>query len=543
MAEATTIREFKTAGGKTKYQAQVWHKGVFYTAKTFDLRPLAVAFKEDALKRVVKGELLSATARKAVRTANALLEKPMTYWAEKYITTHGQKHGQARISEYRTVGNLLAKQTLMDFDGKSGAQLIERLARDWRHERIPRSDTSAAAEAAKAKPLADNTLRLRLSALVRVIRFAKSALPANATFQPPDMESLFEFTLPPAHGNPRKLEVSDDEYVRLLRHVGPDSAFGQYLRVIDETGCRLGEVLSAHGSAIHIYMHAGQVIGGHLTLTKHKTSNHVGTREVPLSLFAAQVLHARKLRFGDGAVFQDLGSNNKMCKVFDANCQELGMRPLQIKDLRRGFINRNKYLVAHVDMVHIVGQTTLLDKSTVTDSEKSLLDAVGHTNIKTTAGYSTPHLEKLARVFTQSSRWPQIAALLQPSVEPSGSDQAANIQHLQQQLTDILEQLALAGATAPCSSEHGVAAPSSATGLQPVAQGETVKADASTVENIGPVPLWSLGRHGTLRAGRPHPRVNTAPSPADPATAASTGGQPARRVPLKPLFAVSAGAS
>jgi hypothetical protein len=109
---------------------------VFYTAKTFDLRPLAVAFKEDALKRVVKGELLSATARKAVRTANALLEKPMTYWSEEYITTHGQKHGQARISEYRTVGKLLAKKTLMDFDGKSGAQLIERLARDWRHERI-----------------------------------------------------------------------------------------------------------------------------------------------------------------------------------------------------------------------------------------------------------------------------------------------------------------------------------------------------------------------------------------------------------------------
>ncbi len=40
MSAATHIKQITTKDGKTKYQAQVWHKGVFYASKTFDLRPI-----------------------------------------------------------------------------------------------------------------------------------------------------------------------------------------------------------------------------------------------------------------------------------------------------------------------------------------------------------------------------------------------------------------------------------------------------------------------------------------------------------------------
>lgn len=63
MAAATTIKETKTTTGKVKYQAQVWHKGIFYAAKTFDLESLARAYKEETLKLVVQGKLQSASVR------------------------------------------------------------------------------------------------------------------------------------------------------------------------------------------------------------------------------------------------------------------------------------------------------------------------------------------------------------------------------------------------------------------------------------------------------------------------------------------------
>lgn len=448
MAAATTIKEITTKAGKTKYQAQVWHKGIFYCSKTFDIEKLARDYKEKALEQVVKGELQPASVRAATRRVNADLDKPMTHWAALYVQE--VKHGDSRLSDYKLVGQLLADRTLKDFNGKAGAQLIERLGRDWRFDRRPRSKKPRPADAAAPKPLGDQTVRLRLTALMRLIRFAKSKLASGAGFEMPAMDELFEFKLPPAHGDPRKREPSDADFARVLRHVGSDSDFGQFLRVIDETGCRLGEVRSAKGSDVHFFTVAGQVVGGYLMLTEHKTSKKVGTREVPLSLFAAQVMHSRKLQHGDGRLFTALGSKDKVCKGFDETCSAVALSDLLIKDHRRAFINRNKYCVAHVDMVNIVGQSSLLDAGNVTASEKNVLEAVGHTGIGTTSGYAKPRLAELANVFTSTSRWSRVAALLQPDARAAeeATVNASNVAALQRVLADTLARLARAGVTA-----------------------------------------------------------------------------------------------
>jgi integrase len=460
MAAATTIKEVKTQSGKTKYQAQVWHKGVFYASKTFDLLSLARAYKEEALKLVVQGKLQPASVRASARAANADLDRPMSHWAELYaqpvagkvrgsdiVAGPRPRHSSSRLSDYLLVGRLLADRTLRDFDGKAGAQLIEQLAHDWRHDRRPRSKQPRLADAPPPRPLKENTVRLRLTALLRLIRFAKSKLPTAASFELPAIDELFEFKLPPAHGEPRKREPTDAELAQLLRHFGADSEYSHFLRVIDETGCRLSEVRSATGSDVHFFVVAGQVVGGYLTLSKHKTSAKKGTREVPLSLFAAQLLHERKQRVGDGRLFGGIGSKDRVCKDFDEACRVLSIDDLQIKDSRRAFINRNKYCVAHVDMVHIVGESSLLDSASITDSERNVRDAVGHASIHTTSGYSRPRLEELAHVFTRTSRWARVAALLQPPArqpERATDDVAA----LQKVLADTLARLARAGVTA-----------------------------------------------------------------------------------------------
>ena len=462
MAAATTIKETKTKTGKTKYQAQVWHKGVFYASKTFDIEKLARDYKEQALEDIFKGKLLPASVRAGVRFANSALDKPMTHWAELYVkpvtgkdAKEGKsnpttpRHGDTRLSDYMLVGRLLADKTLRDFNGKAGAQLIEQLAQNWRHDRRPRSKKPRPTNAPPLRPLEDSSLRHRLTALMRLIRFAKSKLPTNATFEMPAMDELFEFELPPAHSNPREQEPTDAEVAQLLQHFGPDTDFGHFLRVVDETGCRLGEVRSAKGSDVQFFMVAGQVIGGYLTLPTHKTSKKVGTREVPLSLFAAQLMYERRLQHGSGRLFPALRSKDRVCKDFDSACRLLGIADLLIKDSRRAFINRNKYCVAHMDMVSVVGQSTLLDAENVTASERNVRDAVGHKNIKTTSGYSLPRLEELAQVFTRTSRWSRVAALLQPRAQAAAAAaNAPDVTALQKVLADTLAQLARAGVTA-----------------------------------------------------------------------------------------------
>jgi hypothetical protein len=86
--------------------------------------------------------------------------------------------------------------------------------------------------------------------------------------------------------------------------------------------------------------------GGRPTLLKHKTAAKVGTRYIPLSMYAAQILARRTASFGMGLLFPDLTSKDWVCKSFDAACTLLSINDnLLIKDFRRAFINRNK---AHV---------------------------------------------------------------------------------------------------------------------------------------------------------------------------------------------------
>lgn len=445
---ATKIKEKTTKDGKQKFQAQVWHNGVFYGSKTFDSKGMAAAYKEAQLLKVIKGELQPASVRRAKRRSDAALDQPMTHWAALYIEQ--VKHGDSRAAEYKLVGKLLANKTLKDFHGRAGAQLFEQLAHDWKFNRQPRSLQPRPADAPPLEPLKDQTVRLRLSALWRLIKFGKSKLPDSASFQMPAMDELFEFKLPAAHSSPRKRLPSDDETVRLYRHFDPQSDFGQWLRVIDETGCRLSEVRLAQGAHLRFFEEAGQVVGGELTLYKHKTSKKVGERKVPLSLFAAQILHSRVSQFGDGPLFASLGTNHQVCEIFDEACQELEIDGLLIKDFRRGFINRNKKSVPYVDMVNIVGQSTMLDSKNLSQGERATMAAVGHKHIGTSVGYSTPESQELAGVFTLTSRWPRLAALLRPAAdEPAESGRPdLNVEAMQRELVEMLNRLRHAGVTA-----------------------------------------------------------------------------------------------
>jgi hypothetical protein len=448
MAITTKIKKLTTKNGKTKYQAQVWHQGVFYCAKTFDLERLAREFKEQALRQIIRGELKPASQRAEDRRADAALDLPMSHWAEAYAQE--VVHSAGRLNEYRLVGTLLADQCLRNFSGKAGAQAIANLGRSWRDQRLPRGKNTALTAGRKPKPLSDQTIRLRLTALLRLLRFAASKLPANASFELPALDQLFEFKLPRAHAKPRDREPTDVEMSRLLRQLGPDSEMGTFVRIIDDTGCRLSEVRMALGEDVHFFEVQGQVIGGYLHLERHKTAEKVGDRNVPLSLFAAQLLQDRKRRFGQGRLFPELTSNDKVCKVIDQACNAQGIHDLLLKDVRRAFINRNKYCVAHVDMMRIVGQSSLLNGRQVSPSEKLVLEAVGHTSITTTSGYAQPHLQELAGVFSGTSRWSRIRSLI--DVDPStptdatGSNTTAeDVGALQTELANVLARLSRAG--------------------------------------------------------------------------------------------------
>lgn len=445
MANATTVKAKKSKTGKTKFQAQVWHKGVFYASKTFDIESLARAYKEKTLLDIVRGDLQSAAVRAEARVVDAALHRPMTHWADLYAQKN--LHGGSRAYDYTLVGKLLADKTLKDFDGRAGAQLIEKLTEVWRLDRRPRSARPRPENALPIDPLKPNTVRLRLTALMRLIRFAKASLPDTVAFKMPAMDELFEFALPPAHSQPRKRMTEDAELARLLEHFGSESDQAHFLRVIDETGCRLGEVRLCKGSDVNFFTVAGTVVGGYLTLTKHKTSDDVGTREVPLSLFAAQILHDRKLRHGDGALFPGLGTKDRLCKAFEAACSSLGIKNLLIKDGRRAFINRNKGGIGVMDMVKVVGESTLLCDKDATPSERNVQEAVGHTNISTTGAYSQPRLAELAQIFTKTSRWWRVAALLQPPSKSAAEIETIDVSALKRALTDTLAMLARAGVT------------------------------------------------------------------------------------------------
>jgi hypothetical protein len=205
------IKQVCTPAGKVKFQAQVWFKGTFYAFKTFDSRPLAASYKEKSLREIVEGKLLPAAERKAQRLADLNLSRLMVDWAQDYVVAHADKHCKTRLADYLLVGTLLAVKSLEDFNGKNGARHIEQLMTEWRHSRQPRSNKPRLADAPPTKPLSDNTVRLRLTALTRLIRFAGSRLPDKAAFTTPNLDALFEFSLPPAHANPRQRVPTEHE--------------------------------------------------------------------------------------------------------------------------------------------------------------------------------------------------------------------------------------------------------------------------------------------------------------------------------------------
>ncbi len=373
----------------------------FYTSKTFDVKHLAIKFKETELKRIIQGDLQPAKARRQALAVLQDLDRPMTHWADAYVKENPDDHGQ-RLNDYALVGKLLSDKTLKDFHGRRGAQLIAQLKTDWKFGRQPRSNSAELNEAGKVKPLGDNTVRLRLTALIRLLRYAGTKISEDTPFRVPDMKmDAFAFTLPAAHGNKRQRLPSDSEYAKLLNCPALPENFADFLKVIDETGCRLSEVRNAKSSDIQFFQSEGKIVGGCLTLRKHKTQHKTKQpRFVPLSQSAAQIFVERIIEAtGDGTLFGNLGNADDVCEMFDDARRAMGIEDLLLKDFRRAFINRNKNSLSKLDLFAVTGDTALLDLADASDSEKAVAAAVGHRNLKTTAGYSVADMQHLAQVL------------------------------------------------------------------------------------------------------------------------------------------------
>jgi integrase len=408
MSNGYYIREHHSKSGKNKYQAQVWLDGKFYTSRTFDQRTLAEAFGKKAARDAVSGKLQTAARRRDFRKAQAGLDLPLEHWSREYLRGPGLSHSKSRRYDYQLVGGLLAETPLRAFDGRDGAQLIADLRERWRFDRRPRSSADAAVTSS-TKPLSDNTIRLRLYALQRIVRFAKTKLPSGAAFELPNFEHVFEWKMPKAYAVARKRLPTDAEYIALLDHFGTESDMGHLLRGIDETGCRMSELRLATGARVNLTARDGVVIGGSLTLVEHKTAKKVGPRTVPLSLFAAQVLDRRMQQHGQGPLFPGM-TKDQACDRFDAACTRVGVKNLQMKDFRRDFVNRNKAQGSALDLAIVTGTT--LDKESLSAGERAVVTATGHASPSTTLDYAVPDLDVLGAQFTRTSRWPRVAGAL-----------------------------------------------------------------------------------------------------------------------------------
>jgi len=404
------IKTVQRKSGKTGYQATVWYDNKFITSKTLDSLALAKAFKKKKLEEAVKGTLLPAAERRKQRELEAALNRTMLDWSDEYIKANTAKHGDNRLYEYGQVGRLLGNRTLQDFSGKAGGQLIVQLAAEWRFIRFKRGTRDEPVHTPD-RTVSDQTLRLRLSALDRLIDFAIERLPDEVSYIGPKKPK--DYAPPPAHSNKRSRLPSVKECTALTRHLGLGSDFGDFLKVIEEAGLRLSEASLATGAQVMFFGIGDLVLGGVLTLHQHKTDAHVGPRQVPLSRYAAQVLHARKARFGDGALFPGLPRPNDICKDFDNACTALGIADLQIKDFRRGFITRNVRAVSALELVSVVGQSSLIDLKALNPQERATQSAAGHTDARTTLGYVTPDQQAMSQAFTATSRWPVVAGALQ----------------------------------------------------------------------------------------------------------------------------------
>lgn len=445
VAKHEGITETVGKNGKTRFQAKVWFDRKFITSRTFDSLAVAKAFRETKLAEAVKGTLLPADERRKQRTVETLLDRPLDEWASLYIKENPGALSANRLYEYEQVGRLLAGKALPDFSGKAGGRLIRDLAAKWRFIRFTRG-TRAEPIHEPDNPVSDQTLRLRLSALDCLLDYAIEQLPDELDYVGP--LKLKNYAPPPAHSNKRKRLPTLDEYGSLLRHFGPDSDFGDFLRVIDDTGCRLSEVSLARGGAVTFFGAAGHVLGGVLTLNNHKTDVDVGPRQVPLSRYAAQILHARKARYGDGRLFPALPASNDICKAFDAARTALGIADLQIKDFRRSFITRNVRAVSKLELVTVVGQSSLIDLKSLSIAEQRTQKMAGHTDPRTTLDYVTPEQEEMAQVFTETSRWPAVSRLLRPTDEAEPRVCEASVA-LERELGQLLDRMRALGMTAP----------------------------------------------------------------------------------------------
>jgi hypothetical protein len=283
------IKTVKGKNGKTRYQAVVWYDRQFIASKTFDSLSLAKSYRDSKLAEAVKGSALPAAERRKQHELEAMLSRTMRDWSTEYIKAYAAKHGGNRLYEYDQAGRQLGKRTLQAFAGKAGGQLIVQLGELWRFVRFTRG-TRVEPLHTPGDPISDQTLRLRLSALDRLIGFAEEQLPDGVDYTGPKKPK--DYASPPARGNKRTRLPTVEEFTALVRHVGPAGDFADFLQVLDETGCRLSEVSLACGEQLSLFGVGGQVLGGVLTLHRHKTSARVAPRQVPLSRHAAMVLHA-----------------------------------------------------------------------------------------------------------------------------------------------------------------------------------------------------------------------------------------------------------
>jgi integrase len=186
------------------------------------------------------------------------------------------------------------------------------------------------------------------------------------------------------------------------------------LQLYDETACRLGEVTRTPGREITTFVDdEGRILGGNLHLVEHKTKGKTKEeRDIPLSRVAAEILQARKDKYGDGPLFPSLGSADAVCKTLAKVCDQAGVKRLQTKDFRRAFINRNKNQVATTDMMHVVGASVELDLKKPSQGVADTQCATGHKRLSTTRAYTVPETLRLSQAFTATSRNARVLALV-----------------------------------------------------------------------------------------------------------------------------------
>jgi integrase len=447
-----SIKEITSKNGKTKFQAQVWHGGHFFGSRTFDHRHLAEQWHDQILEAAVAGTLATPNARKvrkaeeamaaAARSINeAALSQKLPVIAQRFVQDQASwrsgKLGKSRNEEIQRVARyaqeILGDVAIKDFHGSRGVELIKRLTPElyWvRRSRTGKGRGASSKPSTPSKPLSDQSVRLLLTALSKLLRYARRCLPQDVAFAVPDMDSEKEFgwALPPAHGKPRKRIGEDRELAAILHAAGPDSALGVLIQILDETGCRLGEVSNACGSHLTMFHdEKGRLLGGSLHLFEHKTIHKtLEERDVPLSAVAAGLLHNRKKLHGNGPLFPTFHGSDDICKQFAAACEAAGVPNLMTKDLRRGFLNRNKYMVSELDMRKVFGDSPELQRDEPDEQTKAVKAAMGHKRLSTTKGYVVPHQQKLAVRFTATSRHAAVMEQVRQlqAAEPGNHSQA-----------------------------------------------------------------------------------------------------------------------